>query len=437
MNYRGATEYIQNLNKLGIKLGLDRVKRLLDLLGNPQNAFRSILVGGTSGKGSTTVMIGSVLKEAGFRTGVFTKPHLFDFRERIAVDGETITEKDFVRLVEKIKPLAERMRRESEYPTFFEFVTAMAFEYFREKNVGFAVLEVGLGGRLDATNVAKAEVSVITNVSLEHTEILGPTVEKIAVEKAGIVKENGILVDGSDDPKVLPVLEKICVDRNSRFVKAGKLKNAESTEQGNGFELDGVKIFVPLAGRYQLKNISCALAAIASLDEKIPARTIKKGLEKVRWPGRFEIVYERPRALLDGAKDSESIKCLMDSLDLITYGKLYCVFGVSNDKKADAMVNEASKKSDFFILTKHGVMGRGMEPELLAKEVKKCKKEFLIVPDVKSAVRKAIEIAGKNDLVLVTGSLFTVAEARELWFGGHAKMGREFNENTAAGSRIG
>jgi dihydrofolate synthase/folylpolyglutamate synthase len=437
MNYREATEYIQNLNKFGIKLGLDRVKRLLDLLGNPQVSFRSILVGGTSGKGSTTVMIGSVLKETGFRTGVFTKPHLFDFRERIAVDGDTITERDFVRLVEKIKPLAERMRRESEYPTFFEFVTAMAFEYFREKKVGFAVLEVGLGGRLDATNVANAEVSVITNVSLEHTEILGPTVEKIAVEKAGIVKENGILVTGSDDPKVLRVLEKICMDRNSRFVKAGKLKNAESTERGNGFELDSEKISVPLAGKYQLRNISCALAALDSLDEKIPIRAIKDGLEKVRWPGRFEVVNAHPKVLLDGAKDSESIKCLMDSLDLIAYDKLYCVFGVSNDKNADAMVDEASKKSDFFILAKHGVMGRGMEPELLAKEVKKCEREFLIVPDVKCAVKKAMELAGKDGLVLVTGSLFTVAEARELWFGGHAKMGREFNENTAAGSRIG
>ncbi|UCC91377.1 MAG: bifunctional folylpolyglutamate synthase/dihydrofolate synthase, partial [Candidatus Aenigmatarchaeota archaeon] len=165
MNYDQAKDYIQHLNMFGMKLGLERIKNLLSRLGNPERGFRSILVGGTSGKGSTCVMIGSVLKEAGYRVGVFTKPHLWDFTERIVVDGERISEKDFIRFAEKVKPFADNVTKEIESPTFFEFLTALAFEYFREKEIEIAVLEVGLGGRLDATNVVNPEVSIITNVS--------------------------------------------------------------------------------------------------------------------------------------------------------------------------------------------------------------------------------------------------------------------------------
>ncbi len=431
MNYGQATGYIQRLNRFGIKLGLERIERLLSLLGNPQDSFRSVLVAGTSGKGSTVVMLGSVLKEAGYRTGVFTKPHLFDFRERISIDGKMISERDFVRLVKKIKPYAEKVAKESESPTFFEFVTAMAFEHFREKRVDFAVLEVGLGGRLDATNVVKPEVSVITNVSLEHTEILGGTPEKIAVEKAGIIRKNGILITASENPKAFAVLEKICRERNAKFVRAPELKNAKSTEFGNEFDFEGTKISIHLAGRFQLKNAACALAALRSLTPPIPSSAIKKGMEKARWSGRFELMKNGRKVLLDGAKDVEAMKSLAASLDLIRHERLYTVFGASKDKLIPEMLQAISGKTDFFVLTKHKVMGRGVEPAELAKEAQKHGKDFLIADDVKSAVKKAMQLAGKNDLVLVTGSLFTVAEARELWFRKKAKMGREFNENVS------
>jgi len=429
MNYEQATGYIQRLNRFGIKLGLERIERLLSLLGNPQSSFRSVLVAGTSGKGSTTVMLGSVLREAGYRTGVFVKPHLSDFRERISVGGKMISEMDFVRLVEKIKPYAEKVAKETESPTFFEFVTAMAFEYFREKKVEFAAIEVGLGGRLDATNVVKPEISIITNVSLEHTDILGDTVEKIAMEKAGIIKENGVLVTGSENPKAFTVLEKICRERDAKFIRTPELKNAKSSENGNSFDFEGTRIFVPLAGRFQLKNISCALTALRLLKPEIPRSAVKKGLEKASWPGRFELVSERPKVLLDGAKDVEAVKNLAASLDLIRYKKLYTVFGASKDKMVPEMLGEIAGKTDFFVLTRHNVMNRGAEPDELAKEVKKYSKGFLIERNVKSAVKKAMELAGKDDLILVTGSLFTVAEARELWFSKKARMGREFNEN--------
>ncbi len=291
------------------------------------------------------------------------------------------------------------------------------------------MLEVGLGGRLDATNVVNPEVSVITNVSLEHTDILGKTIEKITEEKAGIIKENGILVTGSENPKVLKILKSICRERKAEFLSGMKLENAKSDSKGNSFDFEGSMIRVPLAGKFQLRNISCALTAINSLNRKIPTGAIKNGLKNVRWPGRFEVVNEKPLILLDGAKDPESLRNVVESLGLLDYEKLYTVLGVSRDKSISEMVREISEKTDFFVLTKHKVMDRGADIENLREEVEKHKKPFLIFDDVKNAVRKAKKLADKNDLVLVTGSLFTVAEARELWFKNKAKMGREFNEN--------
>ncbi|MFH1237202.1 MAG: folylpolyglutamate synthase/dihydrofolate synthase family protein [Candidatus Aenigmatarchaeota archaeon] len=432
MNYAEATGYIQRLNKFGMKLGLERVERLLGLLGNPQKSFRSVLVGGTSGKGSTTVMIGAVLREAGYRTGVFVKPHLSDFMERISIDGKMISERDFVSLVGKIKPFAERMRGEGESPTFFEFITAVAFEYFREQRVQFAAVEVGLGGRLDATNTLTPDVCVITHVSLEHTDILGNTVEKIAREKAGIVKMGGILVTGANE-KALTVIEKICSERKAKLIKAAKLNNVESSEKGNSFDFEGMRIFIQMAGRFQINNAACALAALRALKPKISLDAIKKGFEKTRWIGRFELVNWHPKVLLDGAKDVTSMRSLAESLDLIKYDKLYTVFSASKDKLVPQMMAAIAVKTDFFVLAGHKVMGRAAGPEELAKEAKKHGKDFLVIEDVKSAVRKAIALAGDGDLILVTGSLFAVGEARELWFRKKARMGREFNENVRTG----
>lgn len=432
MDFEQAKAYVQSLNRFGMKLGLERIERLTSLLGNPQNEFRSILVGGTNGKGSTSVMIGSVLKEAGYDVGMFSKPHLFDLRERISVNGENIPDKDFVRLVEKIKPLADKVGKNFENPTFFEFVTSLAFEYFREKKIDIAVLEVGLGGRLDATNVTNPEVSIITNVFLEHQDILGKTVEKIAKEKAGIIKQNGILVTGSEDSKVLKVLREVCRKRKARLIKTEKLEKPESSPKFNKFDFQGSRIRVPLGGRYQIKNIACAMTAISSLKDRIPTKAIVKGMGNVKWPGRFEIVNTKPFVLLDGAKDTEGLKSLMKSLDLLNYDRLYTVLGVSKDKMIPDMIKEITKKTDFFILTKHKVNGRGTDTETLWKETEKSGKPFLIFNDVKEAVKKAIELSKKNDLILVTGSLFTVAEARELWFSRNSKMGREFNENLSS-----
>lgn len=432
MDYGEAKAYIQHLNLFGMKLGLSRIKKLLFLMGNPEKDFRSILVGGTSGKGSTAVMIASVLRESGFRVGLFTKPHLFDFTERVSINGKRITEKGLARLVGETVPFARKVARESESPTFFEFLAALAFRYFREKGVDFAVLEVGLGGRLDATNVVNPEVSVITNVSLEHTDILGKTIQKITMEKAGIVKEGGILVTGSDDTGALRVMRAVCKKRKAKLVRASVPEKASSSARGNAFIFRGLRIRIPLAGRFQLENVGCALAALGSLKARIPRSAVKKGLEKVEWPGRFEIMGRKPTVLLDGAKDPGGMRKVAESLDLIEYGKLYTVLGISNDKSIPKLIAEIAPKTDFFVLTRHQTMDRGADTELLREEVEKHRKPYLVFGTVEEAVEKAIALSGRDDLILVTGSLFTAAEAREMWCGKSGKkagMGRDFNEN--------
>lgn len=422
MNYGEANEYISHLRRFGSRLGLGRIERLLSLLDNPEKNFRSIVVGGTSGKGSTCSMIGSVLREAGYSVGVFTKP-------TISVNGEVIPNREFARLTERIKPLAGKVERDFESPTFFEFLTALAFEYFRERRIDFAVLEVGLGGRLDSTNTVTPEVSVVTNVSLEHVHVLGKTVEKIAWEKGGIIKENGTAVTGSDDPRVMKVLRDICKERKAGLFRKFELKNAESFPKHNSFEFRGSKISVPLGGKFQISNIGCALRAVDLLKAEIPLRAIRDGLKKVKWYGRFEVMEEGPTIILDSAKDPLAVKKVFESLDMFAYEKLYTVFGPSKDKLIGGMVREASGKTDLFILTRHSTAGRAAEKDVLTGEVKKKGKEFIFVDDVRDAVKKAKELADRKDIILVTGSVFTAAEARRLWFRPKFRLGIGANED--------
>jgi len=298
--------YLYSLRGKGAKLGLGRVRSLAEALDSPQKEFRSVLIGGTSGKGSTAAMLSSILKEAGFRVGTFTSPHLSSLTERIAVNGEPIKENELGEIIEKIKAAVEKM--EGEHPTFFEVMAAAAFCYFREKEVDFAVLEVGLGGRLDATNITEPAVSVITNVSLEHTRVLGDTIEKIAKEKAGIIQSNGILVTAAQG-KALDVLENICRERNSAIIKVGKditFKGLESAARGQRFSVmlpgKSYELFVPLLGKHQLMNAACAVGAAYALERQgsgIPENALRQGLRNVRWPGRIEIVQEKPLVVLD------------------------------------------------------------------------------------------------------------------------------------------
>jgi len=470
-----VTAYLQSLNRMGAKLGLERITKLLDALDNPQGSFKTVIVGGTSGKGSTAAMVASVLSEAGYKTGRYTSPHLASITERIVVDGKEISEKDFAKMIMKVREKIEtttKTERERaigceragggmgsergigrgagivlggvfDHPTFFEVVTATAFCYFREKKIDIAVLEVGLGGRLDATNTTSdgnTLASVITNISLEHTAILGDTIAKIAYEKAGIIKNNGMLVTASREREALGVFGKICGERNARMIVAGKdiaVKRTDADLGGQCFDVEFAgrryaDLHIPLLGKHQLENAACAIGAVGAVrlrGMKVDDRAVARGLEKTKWPGRMEIVQRKPLVMLDGAKDSAAMAMLAEAVkEDIAYRKLILVIGISSDKDITGMVGAIAPLADKAIITTHKVAGRGAYTRTIAREMDRHGVAHESVPDARDAVREALSLAGEKDLVLVTGSLFTVAEARELWHMKASRWGRELSE---------
>ena len=443
MNYQDVTNYLYSLNMFGGKLGLSRVVRLLQLMGNPEKKFKSVIVGGTNGKGSTVAIIFSILREAGYKVGMFTKPHLSSFTERIIVNNKRIDEESVVKIIEEIRNKIEIMKKDLafEHPTFFEVVIALTFRYFEQQKVDFAVLEVGMGGRLDATNVVDPLVSVITNVSLEHTKILGDTVLKIANEKAGIIKQNGILITATEDDEVFSLFKKICEEKKSKIYRVGQditFEKLNSDISGQNFKVKSIfndyeNLYIPLLGDHQLVNACCAIAAVECLrfnDIIILPDIIEKGLRTVKWPGRLEIIQEKPLVVLDSAKDPLAMRKLKDAVQKnFKYKKLILVISISSDKDIHSMLSEIVPISDFVILTRHKVMKRAANPELLSLMVEEYSKDFIVIDNVKDAVREALSRANKKDMILVTGSLFTVGEARELWYKhGDVRWGRELNE---------
>lgn len=442
MNYQEIQDYIFNMKRFGdVKLGLERVSYMLGRISNPEKKLKIIHVGGTAGKGSTVTMISSILRAAGYKVGSFTSPHLSSYTERIVVDGERISENEIVSMFELLKPVIDKLIEKNNHPTFFEVTTVMAFKYFSDKKVDFAVMEVGMGGRLDATNVATSLVSVITNIGLEHTEFLGDTLEKIAAEKAGIIKGNGIVVTATEDENVFRLFEKIAKERNSKILRLGnqfKYKKISSTIDGQTFDVSGKDyqlngLFTTLIGDFQLANAATAVAALKSLPSrgiKIPDKSYFEGFQNVRWPGRMEVVQKNPLVILDSAKDPLAMEKVAETLkEMFAAKKINLVFAVSNDKKIGMMLKEIVPLADKIFLTKHSLKERAMEPSRLAEEVKPYGKEYLIAGNAKEAIDSAIKNCGKDELILVTGSIFLVGEARERWFKEvDFRWGRELNE---------
>ena len=428
--YGEAIEWLFAIRRFGSKRGLEYVSHLLSLIGDPQDDFSSVHVTGTNGKGSTTNMVASILAEAGFRVGMFTSPHLSTFTERIQINGRQIPVADVLRLVDLIKPLCEEMDEDPElrHPAFFEIITAMAFKYFSEEGIDFAVLEVGMGGRLDATNVVKSLVSIITNVSLEHTEVLGDTVLEIAEKKAGIVKEGGVLVTATRDDDVYALFEKICMAVGSRIFRVGtdiKFERVSADYEGQRFKLKGIRdeyegLILPLIGEHQLLNAAAAVGAVEALGfhgVNVSRKAIERGLEKVKWPGRMEVVQRNPLVVLDGAKDVEAMKAVKEALlGDFSYERLVAVVSISSDKKIPQMIGELSQAVDRYVVTTHRIMGRAADPILIVEEAEKFGKPSEIVTNVKDAIGRAMELAGEDGMVIVVGSVFLVGEARELWF---------------------
>jgi len=394
MDKEQAFAFLHNLEGRGIKLGLERIRKFLCFVGNPETRFKSIHVAGTNGKGSTAAFVERILREAGYKTGLYTSPHLVSFNERIQVNGEKISDELLVKLVGEAK---QEMEDCGISLTYFEFITAMAFKHFALSKVDFAVVEVGMGGRLDATNVLLPLVSVITNVEREHEAHLGDTQEEIAAEKAGVIKKHVPVVTAEWKKHVLDVFKEKAVEKESQLLVvkdpyAGKLI---------------------VLGSFQRWNAALAVASVKELQKQgieLDETAIVKGLAKAEWPGRFQIVQTNPTLVLDCAHNPACCKVLATAFNEMFPGKkALLVFGTSSDKKVGKMAGFLAPIAKKVFVTE--AKYRPMPAKEVAEEFKAFGNEVDLVKGVEEAVKKAISSANPGDVVLVTGSCFVVGEA--------------------------
>jgi dihydrofolate synthase/folylpolyglutamate synthase len=402
---------------------LERVRRLLGPLGEPQRTFQAIHIAGTKGKGSTAAMVESVLRAAGYRTGLYTSPHLHTFRERIQTCGELIPEADVTRLVEEMKPLVAQVAD----ITTFEIMTALAFAWFAEQGVEWAVVEVGLGGRLDATNVLRPAVAVITSISYDHTAILGETLAQIAAEKAGIVKPGVPVVSAPQAAEAQSVIEETCSQCGAPLTVVGRDWRWELTAadlEGQTFTLvKGQRVledlWIPLLGEHQVVNAATAVAALSLLGRigiDLAEAVIRDGLRAVHWPGRLEILGRAPLVVVDSAHNGDSAQKLIVALrSYFGRRRLVVVLGASADHATPELMAALLSKVDRAIATRSR-HPRAADPAWLQAQAAESGFCLEVRETVAQALTAALDDAGPEDLVCCTGSVFVVAEARESWF---------------------
>lgn len=432
MNYSQAEEYLNsfvNYEQIpGISYAqpgysLRHVEELLNRMGSPQLAARTVHIAGTKGKGSVAAMTAQVLTASRYKTGLYTSPHFHSLRERISVDGSLISESEFAAAMAGIRPFVESIRQDSAFRqlTYFEVLTVLAFAFFRQEQVDFQVLEVGLGGRLDATNVAKPDVCVITSISLDHTQILGNTLQEIAREKAGIVKPGCWVVLSPQPEEVASVIKEVCREQDAKMIQVGEdvrwhKTGGDLVQQSLVIEgrKNGYCVQIPLLGDYQLENAAAAVAALeilASAGFAISAADIAKGLSQVRWPGRFQILRQHPTVLIDGAHNVASMKRLVSNIREYFSGKrIHLVFGTSTDKDIPGIVSELASLCPEVIAVQ-ARHSRAASLAVLVAELSKRGIEAETGTSIPEALSRALSKADRKDLVCVTGSLFVVAEA--------------------------
>jgi len=432
-----AVDYLHGLNKYGWRLGLERFTALCERLGNPHKKLRVIHVGGTNGKGSTTAMLGSILVSAGYKVGTYFSPYVYDIRERIQVNGCLIDKASFVRLVDIVRQeSAVIAETEHGHPTEFEVKTAVGFLYFAELGVDFAVLEVGLGGRLDATNVVTPLVSVITNVTLDHMDRLGNTVREIAGEKAGIIKESGHLVTASSDPEALNVLRRTCVERSSKMwcvastadaLKITDMSDADDSWSPKVLPLqiadDSVNVYgiiddypgvrLGMRGNFQFLNAAAAIGAIEALRKNgipVAKEAVYKGLETAYIPARLEVLRESPMLVIDGAHNLDGAKFVASELlARFSYKRLLLVMGMVSGHSVENVIGTLAPLAQRFYATAPD-NPRAASVDDVAEVARKYCPQVITVPSVKAAVDAALLDADADDLVCVTGSFYTVGE---------------------------
>jgi dihydrofolate synthase/folylpolyglutamate synthase len=430
MTYAAALRYLDSLihaerpRRPYHDVKLARMRHLLGLLGDPHRRLRAVLVAGTKGKGSTAVMIAAILRAQGLRVGLTVKPHLVDYRERIQVAGHKITRADLVALVERIRPAVEASRDLAwGPPTYVETTVAIAFMHFIEARVDLAVVEVGIGGRLDATNVLEPLVSVITPISYDHTEILGDTLTAIATEKAGIIRAGGRVVSAPQPDEALRSIASACEDKQARLVLVGRdveVHLEASSLDGVRATLRGLRdrysFRVPLLGRHQAVNAATAIAAVELLaDDSIPvgADAVRRGLAAVRWPARVELVDTAPYTIIDVGHNPASMAALRDTLrELLGGRRLILVFGMLATKDYRTVTAMIAPLADTIVTTTPDNT-HALPAEELAAEARRYTARVTAVPDRRAAVERGRALARSEDVFVITGSFYLVGDARE------------------------
>jgi len=398
MDYARSVKYLESFWKFGIKPGLQRIDRLLAKLGDPHKSLKCVHVAGTNGKGSVCAMTASVLREAGYKVGLYTSPHLMSYRERFKINGKDITEKKFSSYVSKIRKVLKSYKKNDGLPTEFEILTAVAFKYFADEKVDIAVIEAGLGGRLDSTNVITPLVSVITNVGLDHTEVLGNTIKKIAAEKAGIIKKGVPVVTAATGAALDMILTTI--------IRRGAIFCAPTTRRA--------RVNLPLYGHHQQINAAVAVGVARELTRQgfgISEDHIRKGLKRTNWPARFQIIRKRPFLVIDGAHNPPGAEALKAALKKrFPSKKIILILGILSYKDHKMIVSILAPLAKLVIAARPDSRF-ALDPEVIAKEVKSRTNNVVVANNVKTALKTALSQAGGNDVVCVAGSLITAGSA--------------------------
>lgn len=426
MNYEEALSYINDKNKFGSRLGLDSIRKLLNLLGNPHLDLKHIHIAGTNGKGSTASFISNILKESRYRVGLFTSPYLERFNERISINGHDIPDERLAEITERVRNSIEIMLQEGyEHPTTFEIVTAIALVYFKEEDVDFVVLEVGLGGRLDSTNVIeKSLISIITTIDYDHMDVLGYTLGKIAYEKAGIIKEKGLVLSYPQAEEAAESIKRVAAEKKAELsvCPMENLQIEKLNEFGAVFNFqyndESYKnLEIGLVGKHQVYNATLALTTILLLREKglldVTDDKIRDGLKNTKWPGRMEVLKRNPLFIIDGAHNIQGIKTLSDNIKRFTYRRLILGTSMLKDKDIEHMIEALVPLADEIVITEANIY-RKLEAEKLEEIINKYNKNTYIEKDIKKAVNKAYELANEDDLILFSGSLYLIGDIRTI-----------------------
>ncbi|MDP8321757.1 MAG: folylpolyglutamate synthase/dihydrofolate synthase family protein [Candidatus Stygibacter australis] len=417
MEYKEFLEYIYERHSGNVKLGLERMLGILKRLGEPNLKLKGIHVAGTNGKGSTCAMLESLCKAHGHKTGLNTSPHLVDYRERIRINGKNIESQELIRIYLKWKKVFQEFEA-----SFFEITTAMAFYHFWEQKVDTAIFEVGLGGRLDGTNPFAAEVAAITSISFDHVKSLGNTIKKIAWEKAGIIKPDQDVVLGNIPEEAFEVISNICEQRGARIIRLGRdyrIENIELKEDGTFFDYCDENVTwrglcVNLIGEHQAFNAGVAINAFIKMmlkrHEDIDLYKVKSALNSTQWQGRMQVLQKEPIVLLDGAHNEEGIRVLVKNLRNIYAGRrIIFVLAILRDKNLEQMIHDICSVADKLIISKNK-SNRAAEISEQVEYAEKYKADYETASDVVSGTKRALELAAKEDVVIVSGSLYTISE---------------------------